>query len=136
MTILLRRSAFAAACLVSLAGQAAAAAKCSLTGTWTDLYGATAVISGKKGTLTFSAVCKTPYAIKVSGETKTGFNVNGTNQTKSCGTFAVALTFQGSCTVASGSVEIDGFKVDDTFTNQGAHVSAPAGASALETGLK
>jgi hypothetical protein len=100
-------------------GQAQAAKLCKLTGTYTDEYGvATAVIKNRSGTLSAPPVCATPYTFRITGLTQTGFNVAGKNKTKSCGTFTAALTFQGSCSVFGGTVDIGGQKLSDVFTKQ------------------
>ena len=114
--------------------QAHAAGLCKLTGSYSDDDGSTTSIKGKSGTILNTAVCPTAYTFKISNETKTGFDVAGKNKTKSCGTFTASLTVQGSCSVFSGSVVIDGHTLSDTFTKI-QNASHPAPASDLLDGL-
>ena len=123
--------------LALVTGQAHAAGLCKLTGSYSDDYGSTTSISGKKGSILNTAVCQTAYTFRISKETATGFSVMGKNPTKSCGTFTAQLTFQGSCSVFSGSVTLDGQTLSDTFTKiKGKTHSQPDMSSDLSTGLR
>ena len=117
-----------------VAGQAHAAGLCKLTGSYSDNYGSTTSIKGKKGSILNTFVCATAYTFKVSNETQTGFTVMGKNPTKSCGTFTAGLTFQGSCSVFSGTVTINGQQLSDTFTKI-QNAARPASPSDLLDGL-
>lgn len=129
--------------LATVCGQAQASKLCNLTGTYTEQYKvATAVIKGKKGVLTATTFCATPYTFKITNLTQTGFTVTGKDKVKSCGTFTANLTFEGSCSVFGGTVVVNGQQFSDTFTKQSgtkqseiAH-SAPAAISDLESGLR
>jgi len=116
----IQKAVLAAVTLLLAAGPANAAHLCKLTGNYSDDYGSTTSITGKKGSILNTLICSTAYTFKISGETQTGFNVAGKNKTKSCGTFSGSLTFMGSCDVFGGSVVIDGTKYSDTFTKEGA----------------
>ena len=137
MNSFIQKSSILALALVFVAGQAHAAKLCKLTGSYSDDYGSTTSIKGKKGSILNTVICATAYTFKISDLTQTGFNVAGKNKTKSCGTFSAGLTFQGSCSVFGGSVKIDGQTISDTFTliNGVKHSQQPAD-SALTDGLK
>jgi hypothetical protein len=115
----------AAAVCISLFASHGAAAKtklCNLTGNWTDELGATAVIKGKKGTATASAICATgTYTLKITDLTATGFDITGKTKDKSCPGVTAALAFvNGNCAVASGTITIGGSEIlDDEWTNNG-----------------
>ena len=134
MTPVLRIASAAAIIAGLAAGQSHAAGLCKLTGSYSDKYGSTTSIKGKNGTILNTLVCATAYTFKISNETKTGFMVMGKNPTKSCGTFSAALTFQGSCSVFSGTVNIDGNQLSDTFTKI-QNAQRPATPSDLLDGL-
>ena len=122
--------------VVVVTGQAHAAGLCKLTGSYSDDYGSRTSINGKKGSILNTAVCQTAYNFRISKETATGFTVMGKNPTKSCGTFTAQLTFQGSCSVFSGSVTLDGRTLSDTFTKiQGKARITPDLSSDLSSGL-
>jgi hypothetical protein len=120
MKISIRHASLAALTLLLVTGQANAARLCKLTGSYSDDYGSTTSITGKKGSILNTLICATAYTFKISGETQTGFNVAGKNKTKSCGTFSASLTFEGSCDVFGGTVTINGEPLSDTFTKEGA----------------
>ena len=123
--------------LVLVTGQAQAAGLCNLTGHYSDDYGSTTSITGKKGTILNTAVCQTAYTFRISKETTKGFDVMGKNPTKSCGTFTAQLTFQGKCSVFSGSVTLDGSTLSDTFTKIKSKTrSEPDMSSDLSDGLR
>lgn len=136
MKSFVQKSAIIALALVFVAGQAHASGLCKLTGSYSDDYGSTTSIKGKKGSIQNAAICATAYTFKISDLTKTGFNVKGKNATKSCGTFKASLTFMGGCSVFGGSVKIDGQTISDTFTKIGEAKHTQPAASALTDGLK
>ncbi len=120
------------------AGQAHASSGglCKLTGNYSDDYGSTTSIKGKKGTILNAAICATAYTFKISGETNTGFNVMGKNKTKSCGMFSASLTFMGSCSVFGGTVTINGQQISDTFTKTSPAAQNHSAPSELTLGLR
>jgi hypothetical protein len=136
MKSIVQKSSLIALALVFAAGQAHAAKLCKLTGNYSDDYGSTTSIKGKKGSILNTAICATAYTFKISDLTQTGFTVKGKNPTKSCGKFEAGLTFQGSCSVFGGSVKIDGQTISDTFTKIGEAKHNQPAASALTDGLK
>jgi hypothetical protein len=136
MKLFVQKSAILAVALVFVAGQAHAAKLCKLTGSYSDDYGSTTSIKGKKGSILNTIICATAYTFKVSDLTKTGFTVTGKNKTKSCGTFSAGLTFMGSCSVFGGTVTIDGQNISDTFTKINAAKHTQPADSALTDGLK
>jgi hypothetical protein len=130
--------AIAALGVVALCGQAhAASGLCKLTGNYTDDYGSVTAIKGKKGTILNTSICATAYTFKITDETKTGFTATGKNKTKSCGTFSVMPSFEGSCSVFGGTVTIHGIQLSDTFTKENAESVARAAPPAdLTKGMR
>ena len=114
-----QKACLAALSLTLAGGQVQAAGLCKLTGNYSDDYGSTTSIRGKQGSILNTLFCPTAYIFKISDETRTGFNVMGRNKTKSCGTFSASLTFIGGCSAFGGSVDIDGQKLSDSFTEEG-----------------
>ena len=135
MKILISSLSVAALALTLVAGPASAKGLCKLTGNYSDLYGSTTSIKGRKGSILNTILCATPYTFVISNETTTGFTVTGKNKTKSCGTFTAMPQFEGSCAVFGGTVTVNGNMLTDTFTLiTGAKHEAPA-SSALTKGM-
>ena len=137
MKLIFKMAVIAGVASVGAASHAQASPLCKLTGSYSDNFGSTTKIVGKKGTILNSAICATAYNFKITAETVTGFTVTGKNPTKSCGTFSAQPTFMGSCSVFGGSVTIHGATISDTFTKiPGSVHAAPPVADGLTTGLK
>ncbi len=137
MKMLIGTASYAALTFALVCGQANASSGglCKLTGNYSDDYGSTTSIKGKKGSIYNSLICSTAYTFTISDETKTGFNVKGKNKTKSCGTFSATLTFMGSCSVFGGTVTIGGQQTSDTFTKENKAAERRLAPSELIEGL-
>jgi len=129
----------AVACAISCGAIAATAKKCSVTGDWTDKFGAEATFrTNKVGVATDTSLCAKPYRLAVTGLTSKKFDIDAASARKSCPTFTASLTFQGGCTTATGIVVVTGKgSYHDAWTKQGAAVRHEPNVSAtLNDGLK
>ena len=120
-------------------GGAAAASKCSVIGYWTDKFGDDATFhSDKAGVATDSNLCAGRYKLKVLSLNAQHFRVFATPAMTSCPTFRASLVFQGSCSVAAGTVIVAGKGTyHDTWTNSGAPLRhTPTASASLVDGLK
>ena len=141
---MLRLSHMATAATLALAfagGNAMAAAKCNIVGTFTDTLGSTGkFVTEKKGTVTNKTVCPQSYNLTVTKLTNLVVDIKGKPKgTSSCGALTGSFMFQnGGCTTASGTVTIQGIgTLNDTITKTGSKVPAKsADRSDLLNGLK
>jgi len=139
----MKLSTYAAAAItlsVSLAaGNALAAKKCNIVGTYSDSLGSTIVFkTAKVGTATNSAICKSTYSLRVTKDTSTAIDTTGT--AKGCGKLTAAFVPNyPTCTSASGTVTIAGLGTfNDTITKTSKTVkpATSADTSALEKGFR
>jgi hypothetical protein len=119
---------------------AAAARKCSITGTWTDKFGAEATFpTNLTGLATDTNLCPKPYRLTVTELNAKRFDLAGSSRRESCPAFTASLIFQGSkCLVAAGTVAVTGKgRYHDIWTKSDAAVRhAPAAPAVLLDGLK
>jgi hypothetical protein len=128
----------AALAMSVLAGNALAAKKCNIVGSFTDSLGSTGQFtSEKKGSVSNSNVCAATYALKVTKLSETVIDIAG--KAKGCGALTGDFTFQnGGCDVASGTITIAGLGTfNDTVTRSGKVVArARTDNTALTAGIK
>ena len=89
---------------------AAQAAKCGMAGSWYESFGrGTITMLAKKGSMAVS-YCAGPYKIKLSDQTKRGFNVTATYRGKdTCVSgFTEVMQWTTDCSVATGTIHING----------------------------
>ena len=120
------------------AGNALAAAKCNIVGTYTDSLGSTIVFkTAKKGTAVNKNICASTYALTVTKDTSKAIDVTG--KAKGCGNLTGDFVPNyPTCTSATGTVTIQGLgTLNDTITKQGdARVRETPDTSALEKGFR
>jgi hypothetical protein len=94
---------------------------CHVVGAWTDSYSSQITLTtNKRGTAIASVICGTAtYKLKVTELTKTVWNLTATTKKNVCPALAIALTFEGGCTSASGTITFNGGQADDTWTKTG-----------------
>jgi len=117
----------------------AAPKKCGVIGGWTDKFGAEATFrTNKAGVASDVNLCAKPYRLTVTGLNEKHFNVSAASARASCPTFKASLIFEGSCSVASGTVAVTGRRIyHDTWTKSDAAVRhVPSASAALRDGLK
>ena len=119
------------------AGNALAAKKCNIVGTYTDSLGSTIVFkTAKKGTAVNKNICASTYSLTVTKDTSKAIDANGT--AKGCGKLTSAFVPNyPTCTSATGTVTIQGLGTfNDTITKQGDAVRQTPDNSALENGFR
>jgi hypothetical protein len=90
--------------------------RCSLKGTWNNMAGYQYIMtSRRRGTYT---PLSCTYYLKISKQTKAGFNVTATSHNK-CDSFTEQMTWQGSCTYATGTYTEGGSMGPDSWTYAG-----------------
>jgi hypothetical protein len=138
MSITKSATAVAAVAIACASGQALAAKKCNIIGTFTDSLGSTGKFTTeKKGTVSNPVICSSAYALTVTKLNTTVIDVKG--KSKTCGPLTGAFTFNnGGCTSATGTVTIQGIgSFNDTITHTGNSPTQHSPASSmLDTGMK
>ena len=122
------------------AGNALAAKKCNIVGTYTDSLGSTIVFkTAKAGTAVNKDICQSTYSLKVTKDTSSA--IDATGKAKGCGNLtADFVPNYPTCTSATGTVTIQGLGTfNDTITKQkddAVRVRETPDTSALEKGFR